>query len=652
MSVVALRARLMAKLEGQPQFQLHSATVSEDATKPTVLTLVPARGDPIELGLSTITQVTYNSANRVLSLLQQHDAKARLQLLSQAAYNAWFKYLSAHYPTSAVDDKLMTSQEAQNYDAATQARMEMEVLQTKPWFLGKATREEAEQLLAMHVDRFSSGVFVLRLASEEGYAVTWMTSRGKGHIKIYKVRQTGEYYFATNQKTVVTAMSLEELVLSPHAKKVLGPMTPYSDPDESDDWEATTLESQASMIKHGVVIASQPLADRPLQLQKSFRHRFDSVVGITDNDLDSIYEPLPRTGQANDDSDTGDYETAPNDAMRASSEDDYMTGQFSVPPTMVSGQPQPQTDPPTQQPSSPLTASAGVQALMSATGVIIDQEFEARPFSGSTKADVLLRYLEDAKVKEVHLPAVETDFNGLNSYVVKPQGVTEGDGIYLMAEDDPNSRCACTGTGRPLRMSMFGNHAKPLLTLSKSPTNLMCCCLTCALFGQRPSMEVMLSETKIGVVRQPWWPNITRPTFDATLMDGTKLRVTGQSMFQPGNRIVYNLEVKAAGYSMWTKGGFIIRNQKVLANAMATDADNFEVVFPKNCSVEVKAMLIAIVISIDFMLYEGKHTAMSAGHAVVVDHDDQEHHAEVERRPCWPLFGCCNCYCCSFVCRA
>jgi hypothetical protein len=28
--------------------------------------------------------------------------------------------------------------------------------------------------------------------------------------------------------------------------------------------------------------------------------------------------------------------------------------------------------------------------------------------------------------------------------------------------------------------------------------------------------------------------------------------------------------MKAVGYSMWAKNGFIVRNQKVLANAMAT----------------------------------------------------------------------------------
>lgn len=52
--------------------------------------------------------------------------------------------------------------------------------------------------------------------------------------------------------------------------------------------------------------------------------------------------------------------------------------------------------------------------------------------TGSTKADILLRYLEADKVKEVRLPATETDFNGLNSYVIKPQG---SEGIYVVAED-------------------------------------------------------------------------------------------------------------------------------------------------------------------------------------------------------------------------
>ena len=36
----------------------------------------------------------------------------------------------------------------------------------------------------MHVGRYRTGVYALRLSSGDGYAVSWMTSRGKGHIKV------------------------------------------------------------------------------------------------------------------------------------------------------------------------------------------------------------------------------------------------------------------------------------------------------------------------------------------------------------------------------------------------------------------------------------------------------------------------------------
>ena len=52
-------------------------------------------------------------------------------------------------------------------------------------------------------------------------------------------------------------------------------MEAYADPDE--DEKTRTMQSQRSFIQHGMVIASQPLEDRALELQKSFRQRFDSV---------------------------------------------------------------------------------------------------------------------------------------------------------------------------------------------------------------------------------------------------------------------------------------------------------------------------------------------------------------------------------------
>lgn len=52
----------------------------------------------------------------------------------------------------------------------------------------------------------------------------------------------------------------------------------------------------------------------------------------------------------------------------------------------------------------------------------------------------MLRYLQDHKLKEVHLPQTETDFNGLNSYIVKPQGT---EGVYVVAEDGTCALSCC-----------------------------------------------------------------------------------------------------------------------------------------------------------------------------------------------------------------
>ena len=51
---------------------------------------------------------------------------------------------------------------------------------------------------------------------------------------------------------------------------------------------------------------------------------------------------------------------------------------------------------------------------------------------GGAIASLLLQYKEDGELKEVTLPKHQTDFYGLNSYIIKPDN---GTGIYLLAEE-------------------------------------------------------------------------------------------------------------------------------------------------------------------------------------------------------------------------
>eukprot|EP00730_Choanoeca_flexa_P002263 TRINITY_DN10980_c0_g1_i1.p1 TRINITY_DN10980_c0_g1~~TRINITY_DN10980_c0_g1_i1.p1 ORF type:complete len:909 (+),score=149.68 TRINITY_DN10980_c0_g1_i1:145-2727(+) len=757
-----LLARLLAFFEGSPSWQLHSAVIT--AGDPPLLTLTGITRRVTMIKMNEFTGYSKNEASRLVMLYRPKGAVG-LQFLNETLYTAWLQFISSRLPMQSPPASLATSQQSlpqarKSFDDKTQARLELEELQEETWFLGKATREEAIALLEAHLHRYPTGVYVVRLSSGEGYALTWMNGKASGHVKIHKVRGTGQVYFAVTQANVHRAASLVELLEHSSSKRIVGQLVPYADPEDSsadlEDSSAivalnagdsdrkgtlSSVMSEDSMQPGGVVqvIASAPLNDRPLQLQKSFRQRFDSVVHITDNDLAQLY-----------DDDGGDYSTVRSEAPADAS--DYLAGTLKLPfpqesttdhsdlldtlphdgslddeydqprqhqdsvirydqpssthqddPVMYaqpanatserveysqpgqasasaaiysqptgqsqsldvyaqpyeltqngsdqpkdatydaprsnetlrlslvggpsryshletgnqvmdlsrepyshlqtgradSASPEPldeatlqamyarphrdrdatmltgadndddvyaqamigsspsskrastawtdaQTATTTAFPSSnashassvrasntdahsslamstasnasatattPVASSNTMQALLSATGVTIDQQLHIKPFTGNGKAKHLLSYMEKDKVKEVQLPQYQTDFTGPNTYLVKTHNV---DAVFIVAETDANRSCACTAAGHELDMAMFGSDEKPLLRLHKRPTNTALCCLTSSLLGARTQLHVKLGDSTIGTVSQPWVGNWTRVSGGST----------------------------------------------------------------------------------------------------------------------------------------
>eukprot|EP00051_Salpingoeca_urceolata_P012022 m.149426 g.149426 ORF g.149426 m.149426 type:complete len:136 (+) comp17347_c0_seq1:1919-2326(+) len=102
----------------------------------------------------------------------------------------------------------------------------------------------------------------------------------------------------------------------------------------------------------------------------------------------------------------------------------------------------------------------------------------------------------------------------------------------------------------------------------------------------------------------------------------------------------------------WTKVGYIRRKQKRMQHSMATDADRFSITSPETLTVENKVTLIAAVVLLDFVQFEGKSAALTTGQASVPVNDGTVA-VDVESKPWWPLcrFNLCDCFFCGWIMR-
>eukprot|EP00051_Salpingoeca_urceolata_P012024 m.149466 g.149466 ORF g.149466 m.149466 type:complete len:664 (+) comp17347_c0_seq5:246-2237(+) len=285
--------------------------------------------------------------------------------------------------------------------------------------------------------------------------------------------------------------------------------------------------------------------------------------------------------------------------------------------------------------------------LGTARKFFIDQQFEMKSFEPALNLLQLQKTMEDEMFESITIPQFSTDWQGANMYYVQDQ---TGEFLFLLAEsvlDDSNCR-SCLGIHRPFLFRAFGKRG-PLFQISR-PRGCHCCCCS-VLPGMLPDVVVTMNDWAVGRVRQPWLAGGFTPTYLVCDADGNVvLKLKGQFSMDPKDVNEFSILQKKG--TNWTKVGYIRRKQKRMQHSMATDADRFSITSPETLTVENKVTLIAAVVLLDFVQFEGKSAALTTGQASVPVNDGTVA-VDVESKPWWPLcrFNLCDCFFCGWIMR-
>lgn len=204
-----------------------------------------------------------------------------------------------------------------------------------------------------------------------------------------------------------------------------------------------------------------------------------------------------------------------------------------------------------------------------------------------------LSVIDQLLVKQkIELIEVLTDFETKNKYVIAN---TLGQQIYFAGEESGCCGRNCCGSIRQFDMKILDNFGQQVMRFHR-PLACKSCCFPCCL----QTMEIMSPPgTPIGVVIQEW--SILKPHFIIkNANDEIMLRIKG-----PFWTCRCYADVKFKVYSVsGTEIGKISKQWSGAAKELLTDADNFNVTFPADLDVKMKACLLGALFLIDMMYFE------------------------------------------------
>lgn len=169
--------------------------------------------------------------------------------------------------------------------------------------------------------------------------------------------------------------------------------------------------------------------------------------------------------------------------------------------------------------------------------------------------------------------------------------------VYIVTEDTSDFVRNAYRTLRPFVLRVTDCTGREVLTLQR-PFRCTCCCLCCS--STRQELEVQCPPgVTIGFVRDHW--NLCRAVY--SIQDASReavLRVRGPcSTYGCGSDSVFQVTSLDGASSV----GSIIRKWNGLMSAMG-QADHFDIRFPLDLDVKMKAMIFGACFLIDFMYFE------------------------------------------------
>uniref|UniRef100_G3TC86 Phospholipid scramblase n=1 Tax=Loxodonta africana TaxID=9785 RepID=G3TC86_LOXAF len=194
-----------------------------------------------------------------------------------------------------------------------------------------------------------------------------------------------------------------------------------------------------------------------------------------------------------------------------------------------------------------------------------------------------------------------TDFETNNRYDVKNNSDQM---VYIVSEDTDDFARNAYRTLRPFVLRVTDCMGREIMTMQR-PYRCTCCCFCCP--SARQELEVQCPPgVSIGYVAEHW--NLCRAVY--SIQNEKKENVMGVlgpcATYGCGSDSVFEITSLDGMFTL----GDITRKWNGLLSAMA-DADHFDIHFPLDLDVKMKAMIFGACFLIDFMYFERSPTQNS-----------------------------------------
>uniref|UniRef100_A0A8C6XWU6 Phospholipid scramblase n=1 Tax=Naja naja TaxID=35670 RepID=A0A8C6XWU6_NAJNA len=182
-----------------------------------------------------------------------------------------------------------------------------------------------------------------------------------------------------------------------------------------------------------------------------------------------------------------------------------------------------------------------------------------------------------------------------NKYEVKN---AMGHWIYFAAEENDDYNLNCSGPLRSFTIKLFDSTNQPVMQVSREFHCSSCCC-PCICCLQELEVQAPLGNI-IGYVKQNWHPCLPKFTIQNEARENV-LKITAPCVPCQCYQDV-NFEVKTVDGKSTI--GNIVKKWTGLAREVATDASIFQIRFPMDLDINMKAIITGACFLMDFMFFE------------------------------------------------
>ncbi|XP_032081081.1 phospholipid scramblase 1-like isoform X1 [Thamnophis elegans] len=197
--------------------------------------------------------------------------------------------------------------------------------------------------------------------------------------------------------------------------------------------------------------------------------------------------------------------------------------------------------------------------------------------------------------QQIELMEMISGFETCNKYEVKN---AMGHWIYFAAEENDDFNLNCYGPLRSFTIKLFDSTNQPVMQLSREFHCSSCCC-PCICCLQELEVQAPLGNI-IGYVKQNWHPCLPKFTIQNEARENV-LKITSPCVACQCYQDV-NFEVKTVDGKSTI--GNIVKKWTGLAREVATDASIFQIHFPMDLDINMKAVIMGASFLMDFMFFE------------------------------------------------